>query len=143
MAMPVLWCAFQPGLEYMLSTDVCARIRHAYESICPEDFHADWNPIVKVPLVVTRVENSLCIDGMLVLNPDQAPDAPGDPQVPEQQVLHAQALNGHTAQMQACLNQVHLCWQQLLDAHNQALLSELRAWLVIKFEVMKINVNSV
>ena len=85
-------------------------MRNAYELICPDDFHADWNPIVKVPLIVTRVENSLCIDEMLVLNPDQAPDAPAaDPEAQQQQVVHAQALNGHTAQLQACLNQIHLC----------------------------------
>ena len=85
LSMPVLWCAFQPGLEHMLSEDVRARICNAYESIRPDEFHADWNPIVKVPLIVTRVENQLCIDKMLVLNPDQALDAPpADPQVQEQ-----------------------------------------------------------
>ena len=64
LSLPVLWAAFQPGLEYMLSVAVRTRIRVAYQAIRPDDFHADWNPIVKVPLIVTRVENSLCIDDM-------------------------------------------------------------------------------
>ena len=53
LAMPVLWCEFQSGLEHMLSPEVRSRIRTAYELIRPEDFHADWNPVDKVPLIVT------------------------------------------------------------------------------------------
>ena len=109
LALPVLWCAMQPGLENMLSAAVRARIRIAYELIRPDDFHADWNPVIKVPLIVTRLENVLCSDEMLVAAPDAAPDAaPAAPEAQAQQVVHAQALNGHTAQLQACLNQVHL-----------------------------------
>ena len=41
LSFPVLWAAFQPGLEHMLSAAVCARIRVAYDLIRPDDFHAD------------------------------------------------------------------------------------------------------
>ena len=143
LALPVLWAAFQPGLEHMMDPEVRTRIRNAYDGIRPNDFHAHWNPIVKVALIVTRVENNLCIDEMQVLNPDAAPDAPADPEVQEQQVVHAQALNGHTAQLQACLNQVHLCRTQLTEnqqANHQAL-ADLKGWMQIKFESQNRNIN--
>ena len=57
--------------------------------------------------------------------------------------MHAQALNGHTAQLQACLNQVHLCRTQLTkvqQAHHQAI-GELRAFLLLKFESQARNIN--
>ena len=76
------------------------------------------------------------MDETIVVNPDGPPDAPVPPEVQQQQVVHAQALNGHTAQLQACLNQVHLCRQQLTEnqqAQQQAM-SELRGWINIKFE---------
>ena len=115
LALPVLWCAMQPGMENMLSAGVRGRIRIAYELIRPDDFHADWNPVIKVPLIVTRVENILCIDEMLVAAPDVAPDAAPAPEAQAQQVVHAQALSGHTAQLQACLNQVHLLRQDVVQ----------------------------
>ena len=144
LALPVLWCAMQPGLENMLTAAIRARIRIAYELIRPEDFHQEWNPVVKAPLLVCRVENSLCIDEIAALTPDAAPDAASqDPVVQQQQVVHAQSIQGHSAQLQTCLNQVHLTRQQLSQnqqATNQAL-GELRAWMKIKFETQAQNIN--
>ena len=144
LALPVLWCAMAPGMEHMLTAAIRARIRIQYELIRPEDFHDDWNPVVKAPLLVCRVENSLCIDEIAALTPDAAPDAPPpDPQVQQQQVVHAQSIQGHSAQLQACLNQVHLTRQQLSQnqqATNQAI-GELREWMKIKFETQSRNLH--
>ena len=143
LALPLLWAAFQPGLEHMMSAPVRARIRIQYELIRPDDYHADWNPVSKVPLIVTRVENTLVIDELAVINVDGAPDAPAPPQVQEQQVVHAQALHGHTAQLQMCLNQVHLCRQQVSEAQaaTQQGMAELKGWMNIKFETQTRNLN--
>ena len=61
----------------------------------------------------------------------------------QQQVVHAQALNGHTAQLQACLNQVHACRTQLTEvqqATHQAI-SNLKGWMSIKFETQSRNIK--
>ena len=144
LALPLLWAAHQPGLEHLMSVPVRARIRIQYELIRPDDFHSDWNPVVKAPLIVTRVENTLVIDEMVAIDVDAAPDAaPAAPEVQQQQVVHAQALHGHTAQLQMCLNQVHLCRQQVAEVQTitQQAMVDLKGWMNTKFETQTRNMN--
>ena len=91
LAMPLIWAAHTPGLEHLMSDEVRLRIKNAYDQI-RGDHAADWNPICKVPLVVTTVENRLVIDEMLImgqtqdgqavryedLNEDDIGDGPGE-----------------------------------------------------------------
>ena len=112
LGLALLWAAHQPGLEHMMADEVRLRIRNAYANIRGEN-PADWNPVAKIPLIVTRVENNLCIDELAMMNPDVAPDAaPMDVEHQEQQINHGQALMGHREQLQSVLNQVHHIWQQ-------------------------------
>jgi hypothetical protein len=73
LGLPVLYAAHQPELEHLLPEDMLLSIRQAYTAIHPDDFHEDWNPVIRVPLVVSRVENQLVIDEMRVAQPDGAP----------------------------------------------------------------------
>ena len=66
LAMPLIWAAHTPGLEHLMSDEVRLRIKNACDQI-RGDHAADWNPICKVPLVVTTVENRLVIDEMLIM----------------------------------------------------------------------------
>ena len=134
----VLFAACQPGLEHLLPLGVGDRIRHAWTQVRPEDYHEDWNPIVRMPILVSRVENQLVIDDLMIAEPD---GAPGPQQ--QQQIPHAQALHGHAAQLQLCLNQIHHCRQEVTEAKAAASqeLSDLKTWLVVKFNTQALNLN--
>jgi hypothetical protein len=64
-----------------MSNIVRMRIKEGYNAI-RGDNDEDWNPVKKVPLVITRVENQLVIDKLL-----PGSDGPGDGGAP----LHAGA----------------------------------------------------
>jgi hypothetical protein len=68
LALPLLWAAHQPGLEHLMSNVVRMQIKEGYNQICGDN-DVDWNPVEKVPLVITRVENQLvmtnCCQGLM------------------------------------------------------------------------------
>jgi hypothetical protein len=129
----VLFAACQPGLEHMLPDNVRQRTQNAWADIQPKDFRDDWNPIIQVPLLVSKVENQLVIDKLHVAQPD----GPPQPQAfGGQQIPHAQALNGHAAQLQSCLNQIHHCLQ------NRNPMASLQSWMQeVKFATQVRNIN--
>jgi hypothetical protein len=110
LALPLLWAAHQPGLEHMISNVVRMRIKEGYNTI-RGDNDADWNPVEKVPLLITRVENQLVID-KLVRGPEQPGDQAGDDGAP---LLSAANIHGNREQLQAVLNQVHHLRQELAE----------------------------
>ena len=142
LALPLLWAAHQPGLEHMMSNIVRNRIREGYAMIRGEN-PADYNPVTKSPLLVTRVENNLCIDEMMILNPDAAPDQPADPEQQQLQLQQAQQLVGTREQLQHILNQVHHLRQQQQETQQtfRECISELRQWMVSKFNAQKEMIN--
>jgi hypothetical protein len=86
------------NIEHLMNNIVRMRINEGYNNI-RGDHDADWNPVEKVPLVITRVENQLVIDKLL-----PGPDGAGDGGAP---LLAAANLQSHREQLQAVLNQVH------------------------------------
>jgi Transcriptional activator of glycolytic enzymes len=134
LALPLLWAAHQPGLEHLMSSVVRMRIKEGY-NIIRGDNDADWNPVEKVPLVITRVENQLVIDELL-----PGPDGPGDGGAP----LHAAAnLQGHREQLQAVLNQVHHLRQEMVDSRQHLDESYTQLWTRVsnRLTVMSNNIN--
>jgi hypothetical protein len=127
-------------LEHILPDNVRKRIQNAWADLQPDDFHDNWNPIIRVPLLVSRVENQLVIDELHVAQPD----GPPQPQaVGGQPMPHAQALNGHAAQLQACLNQIHHCQTEIqeIKSFHCTELALLQSWMQIKFTTQVRNIN--
>ena len=122
-------------MEHMLPNQVQQRIKNEYAAI-RGDNAADWNPVKKTALLVTRVENQLVIDELLAVHPDE----PGD-NGPALQA--AQSIHGHTEQLQAVLNQVHLLRQEVVDGHQrtQEGFTQVRAFIKLKFQVQQRNIN--
>jgi Transcriptional activator of glycolytic enzymes len=86
------------------------------------------------------VENQLVIDELHVAQPD----GPPQPQaVGGQQIPHAQALNGHAAQLQACLNQIHHCRTEIqeIKTFHSTELALLQSWMQVKFATQVRNIN--
>jgi hypothetical protein len=135
LSLSVLWVAHTAGLEHMLTDEVRLRVKDAY-ALIRGDNPADWNPVVKAPLCVTRVENKLVIDELLAVAPDQ-PGADGAP------LQQAQALHGHREQLQAVLNQIHQLRQQ--QSESQMSLAEsivqLQAFCAHRFSRLTLNMN--
>jgi Transcriptional activator of glycolytic enzymes len=134
LALPLLWAAHQPGLEHLMSNVVRQRIKEGY-NVIRGDNDPDWNPVVKVPLVITRVENQLVIDKLL-----PGPDGPGDGGAP---LLAAANLQGHREQLQSVLNQVHHLRQELVDTRQHLDESYTQLWTRVsnRLTVMCNNIN--
>jgi hypothetical protein len=120
LALPLLWAAHQPGLEHMLSNVVRMRIKEGYNEI-RGDNDPDWNPVEKVPLVVTRVENQLVIDELLARAPDQA----GNDGAPLQAAAN---LQGNREQLQSVLNQIHHLRQEVVQLGQHLAESDTQLW---------------
>jgi hypothetical protein len=66
LALPLLWACHEPTLTHMIATDVRIRIQKGYNSIHgtnPETY----NPVIKVPLHISRVENQVFIQDAIAL----------------------------------------------------------------------------
>ena len=120
----------------MMSDQVRMHIKAAYDGI-RGDNAADWNPVEKVPLCVTRVENQLIIDELLQVD---GPDGAGD----NGPVLQAaMGLHGHAQALQAVLNQVHQLRQQQVEGTQalQEAIVQLRHWVAGRFTLQANNIN--
>ena len=62
LALPLLYAAFDPTIDYIMTDEVKQRIRDGYQNLRGEDFNEEYNPVEKVPLLVHRCENMLLID---------------------------------------------------------------------------------
>lgn len=135
MALPLLWVAHRPGLEELLSAHVRNRIKDAYNGIHGE-YPAEWKPVKKVALIVTRVENQLVVDEMVEALQDQAGDN-------AEQLNQAQAVANHRDQLQAILNQKHQLRQQITEAHMSlsTAISALHAHVNHRFSIQAGNIN--
>jgi len=60
LALPLLWACHEPSLSHLMSTLVRDRVLEGY-SMIHGGHPADYNPVVKVPLHVSRVENQVFI----------------------------------------------------------------------------------
>jgi hypothetical protein len=64
LAIPLLWACHEPSLSHMISDAVRARVREGYNTIHGE--HAgNYNPVEKVPLHISRIENQVFIQDTL------------------------------------------------------------------------------
>jgi Transcriptional activator of glycolytic enzymes len=134
LALPLLWAAHQPGLEHMMSNLVRLRIKDGCNTI-RGDNAADWNPVEKVPLVITRVENQLVIDELMSRGQDQA----GGHEAP----LAAANIQGNREHLQAVLNQVHHLRQEITELGQQLAESDTHLWNRVsnRLTVMSNNIN--
>jgi Transcriptional activator of glycolytic enzymes len=134
LALPLLWAAHQPGLEHMMSNLVRMRIKEGYNGI-RGDNDADWNPVEKVPLVITRVENQLVIDELVARGLDEA----GAQEAP----LAAANIQGTREHLQAVLNQVHHLRQEVTGLGQQLAESDTQLWnrVSTRLTVMSDNIN--
>jgi hypothetical protein len=79
----------------------------------------------------------------LMLLHNQMDPAPQPQAIGWQQNPYAQALNGHAAQLQACLNQIHHCRTEIqeIKTFHSTELAWLQSWMQIKFATQVWNIN--
>ena len=102
LALPLLWAAFEPSCEHRMAPEVRNRIRNAYDSI-RGDNPLDYNPVEKVLLHIYRIENSVLIDEVIPLNPENVDVAGGN----QQNLTQAQSVQQHCEQLQSIMIQIH------------------------------------
>jgi hypothetical protein len=67
LAPPLLWACHEASLSHMISPAVKARVQQGYNTIRGRN-PADYNPVVKVPLHVSRVENQVFIEDAITMD---------------------------------------------------------------------------
>jgi hypothetical protein len=67
LALPLLWACHEASLSHMMSPAVKARVQQGYNTVRGGN-PADYNPVVKVPLHVSRVENQVFIEDAITMN---------------------------------------------------------------------------
>jgi hypothetical protein len=67
LALPLLWACHIACLLHMISPAVKARVQRGYNTIRGRN-PVEYNPVVKVPLHVSRVENQVFIEDALTMN---------------------------------------------------------------------------
>ena len=77
LALPVLFAAYDPMIDYIMTNEVRDRIRRGYNDLRGNDLPGDYNPVEKVPLIVHRYENMLAIDETIEINDESQNDVVG------------------------------------------------------------------
>ena len=78
LALPLLWAALEPSMADKVPTALRDRIRSEYEAYrsATDGLVVGVNPVKKVPLLITRVGQSVSIDEMLPMEDDDNDDVP-------------------------------------------------------------------
>lgn len=134
LALPLLWACHEPALAHMISPAVRARVQAGYNTI--RGAHpADYNPVVKVPLHISRVENQVFIQEALA----GGVDGNGNVVVGGGHGLSANQAN----QLQTVLISMNRMDQRLAEHHQQlsSNISELRSYCCAQFRLMNRNMT--
>lgn len=128
LAVALLWACHEPSVSHMISNAVRTRVQDGYNTI--RGAHtADYNPVVKVPLHISRVENQVFIE-----------DAIGGNTGGGGQAATATA---QTDQVQTILLAVHRLDQRQGEHHQQlqANIGQLRNYCCTQFRVINRNMT--
>jgi hypothetical protein len=131
LALPLLWACHEPSLSHMISDAVRTRVREGYNTIRGGNA-ADYNPVEKVPLHISRIENQVFIqDALDIGGGNVGGGAQGA-------VAAAQA-----NQLQTVLLSLHRLDQRQTEHHQQvqANIGQLRNYCCAQFGLMNRNMT--
>jgi hypothetical protein len=131
LALPLLWACHEPTLAHVVAPAVQLRIQKGYNSIRganPETY----NPVIKVPLHISRVENQVFIQDTIALG-DQPAVSEG---------AHPATASVQSGQLQTILLSINRLDQQQAEHHQQQQthMSELRNYTATQFKITNSNV---
>jgi hypothetical protein len=132
LALPLLWACHEPTLAHMISPAVRIRIQKGYNSICGADPES-YNPVIKVPLHISRVENQVFIQDAIALG-DQPAVGEG---------AHPATAYVQSDQLQTILLSINRLDQRQAEHHQQQKthMSELQNYAATQFKITNSNVQ--
>jgi hypothetical protein len=131
LALPLLWASHESTLAHMIAPGVRLRIQQGYNSIRGANT-ATYNPVIKVPLHISRVENQVFIQDTIALG--------CQPVVGEG--AHPATASIQSNQLQTILLSINRLDQQQVEHHQkqQTHMSELQNYTATQFKITNTNV---
>jgi hypothetical protein len=135
LALPLLWACHEPSLVHMISTAVRTRVQAGYNTI-RGGHPASYNPVKKIPLHISRIENQVFIE-------DSGLDEPGIGGNDGGTQASARTARQQSSQQHTILLAINRLEQRQGDQHQQvcASISGLRSYCATQFSLMNRNMN--
>jgi hypothetical protein len=132
LALPLLWACHEPSLSHMIHPQVLSRVQQGYNSIRGKHGNT-YNPVYKVPLHISRVEN-------LVFIQDAVTMGEGGGEATGSQAATAAAQSSQIQTLLLSINRLEKRQaenQQQLQQH----MSEMRSYTATQFKQVHTNMN--
>jgi hypothetical protein len=138
LSLPLLWACHEPSLVHMMSDAVRARVQEGYNTIRGGQ-SASYNPVMKVPLHISRIENQVFIEEALTVGIEGAPIFVGG----DGAAQAAATTQLHINQQQTVLLAINRMDQRQANQHQQvcAEISGLRSYCSSQFALMSRNMS--
>jgi hypothetical protein len=133
LVLPLLWACHEPTLAHMISPAIRIRTQKGYNSIRGPILET-YNPIIKVPLHISRVENQVFIQDAIALG-DQPAVSEG---------AHPATSPVQSGQLQTILLSINRLDQRHTEHHQQQQthMSELQNYTATHFKITNSNVQT-
>jgi hypothetical protein len=132
LALPLLWACHEPSLSHMIHPQVLSRVHQGYNSIRGKH-GITYNPVYKVPLYISRVENLVFIQEAVAMGE-------GEGEATGSQAATAAAQSSQIQTLILSINRLDKRQtenQQQLQQH----MSELRRYTTTQFKQVHTNMN--
>ena len=137
---PLLWASFEANMEHRVLEWLRNRIKTAYESCRPPAFEAGVNPIKRVPLVIYKVGEKVCIEEMTpdAVAPDNPPAITGQRNSAERHRLQ-QGADHITSQLHSIQLKLSRLEERLEGSHGDLKLDIQRQLAVINKNIQRLQ----